>query len=143
MPLNNSKQERDFEKLVMWASSFSIAVLGGCLASLKQVNPSIVLQFSLASVVGFVGGGVLTALFLRIVLHGDKRRRSILVFVAAIASVVGYFLFGIENTAKENRHDVTIGTVIAVMVLSFLAWVIWRLGRYFESDQQPRDRDEE
>lgn len=142
MPLNDSKQGRDFEKLVMWASSFSMAVLVGFLASLKQVNPSIVFHFTFATVVGFVGGGVLTPLFLRIVLHANKRRRAILVFAAAIASVVGYFLFGIENTAKENRHDVVIGTVAAVAVLSFLAWVIWQLGRYFESDGQ-NNRDEE
>ena len=29
-----------------------------------------------------------------------------------------------------------VGTVIAVTVLSFLAWVIWRLGRYLETDQE-------
>jgi hypothetical protein len=142
MPSNDSKQERDFEKLVMWASSFSIAVLGACIGSLKQVNPSIELQFSAGTVVGFVGGGVLTALFLRIVLHGDKRRRSIMVFVAAIASVLGYFLFAIKNAARENRGDFIIGTVAALTVLSFLAYVIYRVGKFFESDQ-PDDRDRE
>jgi len=142
MPQNDSKQERDFEKLVIWASSFSIAVLGGCLGSLKQVNPTIIMQFSVASVVGFVGGGVLTALFLRIVLHGDKRRRSVLVFAAAIASVVGYFLFAIKNVARETRSDVIIGTIAALTVLSFLAWVIWRLGQYLESDQKNQDDSE-
>jgi hypothetical protein len=142
MPSNDSKQERDFEKLVKWASSFSIAVLGACIGSLKQVNPSIELQFSAGTVVGFVGGGVLTALFLRIVLHGDKRRRSVMVFAAAIASVLGYFLFAIKNAARENRGDFIIGTVAALTVLSFLAFVIYRVGKFFESDQ-PDDSDRE
>jgi len=109
---------------------------------LKQVNPTIIMQFSVASVVGFVGGGVLTALFLRIVLHGNKRRRSVLVFAAAIASVVGYFLFAIKNVARETRSDVIIGTIAALTVLSFLAWVIWRLGQYLESDQKNQDDSE-
>jgi hypothetical protein len=139
--MGDSKQERDFEKLVIWASSFSIAVLGGCLASLKQVNPSIVMRFSVETVVGFIGGGVLTALFLRIVLHGDKRRRSVLVFAAAIVSVIGYFLFAIGNTARETRNDFIIGTVAALTVLSFLAWVIYRVGKFFESDQ-PEEKDD-
>ena len=142
MPIDDSKQSRDFEKLVMWASSFSIAVLAGFLASLKQVNPSIVFRFSVGSVIGFVGGGVLTALFLRIVLHGDKKRRALLVVAAAIASVVIYFLFGIKNTSRENRSDVAVGTVIAVMVLSLVAWVLWRLARFLEADQQ-QNRDGE
>ena len=141
-PIDDSKPERDFEKLVVWTSSFSIAVLAGFLASLKQVNPSIVFRFSAGTVIGFVGGGVLTALFLRIVLHGDKKRRALLVVAAAIASVVIYFLFGIKNTSRENRSDVTIGTVIAVTVLSLVAWVLWRLARFLEADQQ-QNRDGE
>jgi Na+/proline symporter len=140
MPLNDSKEGRDFEKLVMWASSFSIAVLAALLASLKQVNPSIVLRFSVATILAFVGGAVLTPLFLRVVMHGSKKRRAILVIAAAIVSVLTYFLFGIENTSQENRTDVTIGTAIAVMVLSFVAWLLWRLARFLESDQQ-QNRD--
>jgi Na+/proline symporter len=136
MPLDDSKEGRDFEKLVMWASSFSIAVLAALLASLKQVNPSIVLRFSVATILAFVGGAVLTPLFLRVVMHGSKKRRAILVIAAAIVSVLTYFLFGIENTSQENRTDVTIGTAIAVIVLSFVAWVLWRLARFLESDQQ-------
>ena len=83
----------------------------------------------------------MTALFLRIVLHGDKKRRAILVVAAAIASVVIYFLFGIKNTSRENRSDVAVGTVIAVMVLSLVAWVLWRLARFLEADQQ-QNRDD-
>ena len=142
MPADNSKPERDFEKLVMWVSSFSIGLLAALLASLKQVNPSIVLKFSFETVLAFVGGGVLTALFLRSVLHGNKKRRAVLVVAAAIVSVLTYFLFGIKNTSQANRSDVTIGTAIAVTVLSFLAWVIWRVGKYFESEEQ-RQRDRE
>jgi hypothetical protein len=131
-----SKPERDFEKLVMWVSSFSIGVLVAFLASLKQVNPSIVFKFTFETVFGFLGGTVFTAFFLRAVLHGNKKRRALLVIGAAILSVVLYFAFGIENTSRANRSDVTIGTLIAVTVLSFLAWVIWRVGKYFESDSE-------
>jgi len=135
-PARESKDERAFEKLVMWTSSFSIGVLAAFLTSLKQVNPTIVFHFNFATVAAFVGGAALTVLFLRVVLHGSKKRRALLVFAAAIASVVLYFTFGIENTTRANRSDVLVGTVIAVTVLSFLAWVIWRLGRYLETDQE-------
>lgn len=139
MPLAESKQGRDFEKLVMWTSSFSIGVIAAFLASLKQVNPSLVLRFSAETVIAFVGGGILTALFLRVVLRSNKKRRALLVVGAAIVSVLVYFLFGISNTSQENRTDVTIGTAIAVTVLSFIAWLLWRLSRMLEADQKNRD----
>lgn len=141
-PIKESKDERAFERLVMWTSSFSIGVLAAFLASLKQVNPTIVFKFTFLTVAAFVGGAALTPLFLRLVLHGSKKRRALLVFAAAIASVVIYFAFGIENTARANRYDVMVGTVIAVAVLSFLAWVIWRLGRYLESSDAPNQDSE-
>jgi Na+/proline symporter len=139
MRADNSKPERDFEKLVMWVSCFSIGVLAAFLASLKQVNPTIVFKFTIETVLAFLAGGLLTAVFIRLVLRANKKRRAILVLAAAIISVLLYFLFGIENTSRANRSDVMVGTAFAVAVLSFLAYVIWRLGKFFESDQQDRD----
>jgi len=141
MPLNDSKDGRDFQKLVVWASSFSIALLAGFLASLKQVNPVIQIRFTVGSAVAFVVGGILTAIYLRIVLKANKRKRAFLVVGAAVVCVLGYFLMGIENTARENRSDVTVGTAIAVTVLSFVALVLWRVTRFLEADQTEHGDD--
>jgi Na+/proline symporter len=137
----DSKDSRDFEKLVVWVSTACIAVMAGFLASLKQVNPAIQFRFDAVSVVAFILGGVLTTIFLRVVLKADKRRRALLVVVAAVVCVLGYFLLGIKDTASENRSDVTIGAAIAVAVLSCVALVLWRLTRFFEADE-PEDRDD-
>jgi peptidoglycan/LPS O-acetylase OafA/YrhL len=130
----DSKDSRDFEKLVVWVSTFSIAVMAGFLASLKQVNPAIQVRIDAVSVVAFILGGVSTAVFLRIVLKANKRRRALLVVGAAIVCVLGYFALAIKDTAHENRSDVTIGTAIAVAVLSSVALVLWRVIHYFEAD---------
>lgn len=135
-----TKDERDFEKLVIWVSTLSIAAMAGFLASIKQVNPSVQFRFSIFSVVAFIVGGALTALFLRFVLKGNKSKRGLLVVAVAIACVLGYFFIGIKHVSPENRRDVIIGTAAAVAVLSFLGWVLWRISRFFESDQQ-RNRD--
>ena len=136
----DSKDGRDFQKLVVWASSFSMAVLAGFLGSLKQVNPAILVRFDAVSAVAFVLGGIITAIFLRIVMKANKRRRGVLVVGAAILSVLGYFTLAIKDTAHENRSDVMVGTAIAVAVLSCVAFVLWRLTRFFEADK-PEDRD--
>jgi FtsH-binding integral membrane protein len=137
---NDSKESRDFEKLVMWVSALSIAVMAGFLASLKQVNPAIQFRFSILSVVACVAGGALAVLFFRIVLHGNKRHRALLVVIAAIVSVLGYFMFGIKNASRENRLDVTIGTAIALAALSFVGWLLWCVVRFLDrDDRQNRD----
>ena len=141
IPLDDSKEGRDFQKLVMRASSFSIALLAGFLASLKQVNPAIQIRFTVGSAVAFIVGGILTAIYLRIVLRANKRKRAFLVVSAAVVCVLGYFLMGIENTARENRSDVAVGTAIAVTVLSFVALVLWRLTRFLEADQEEHRDD--
>jgi peptidoglycan/LPS O-acetylase OafA/YrhL len=138
MALGDSKEGRAFEKLVVWVSALSIAVMAALLVSLKQVNPEIQVRFSAATVVAFVAGGILTAFFLRFVLHPNGRKRAPLVIVAVIISVLVYFFIGIKDTASENRSDVMVGTIIAVTVLSGVALALWRVGHYFEAEQ-PED----
>lgn len=134
-PPDTSREGRLFEKLVLWVSAFSIAVTAGFLASLKQVNPAVIIHFNAVSVIAFLLGGAITFWFLRVVLGGNKRHRALWVIVAAIVCVLGYFLFGIKNAAQENRSDVTVGTIIAVAVLSFVGWLLWKVSRFLESDQ--------
>ena len=54
----------------------------------------------------------------------------------AIAAVLGYVAFGINNVSPENRSDVTIGTAIAIAVLTFVGWLLWRVARFLEADQR-------
>ena len=137
----NSRQGRQFEKLVVWTSTFSIAALAGFLASIKQLNPAVRFQFSALCVIAFFVGGALTFVFVRSVLNANKKRRALLVAIVAVAALLGYFAFGIKNVSSENRRDVTIGTAIAVAVLAILGWVLWRVSRFFEGDQQ-RNRED-
>ena len=137
---SDSKDSRDFEKLVIWVSTLSIAVMAGFLASIKQVNPAVQFRFSVFSVVAFIAGGALTALFLLFILKGNKSRKGLLVLAVAIACVLCYFFIGIKHVSAENRQDVTIGAAIAVAVLAFLGSVLWRIIKFLESDQQ-RNRE--
>ncbi len=137
----DSKYSRDFEKLVLWVSTISIAAMAGFLASIKQVNPAVQFRLSAVSVVAFLAGGALTFVFLRFILAGNARKRGLLVVAVAILCVLGYFLIGIKDVLPENRRDVIFGTAPAVAVLSFVAFLIWRVGKFFEGDQRPKNED--
>jgi peptidoglycan/LPS O-acetylase OafA/YrhL len=137
--LPDSKDGRAFEKLVLWLSTASIAIVAGFLASIKQVNPVIEIRFTLATVVAFLAGGVLTALFLRGILRADKKRRAFLVVIAAILCLLGYFAMGIDKTAQGNRVDVTIGTILALTALSSGGLLLWRIFRFLEAEDRHAD----
>lgn len=137
----DTKDARDFEKLVIRVSTFSIAVMAGFLASIKQINPAVQFRFSILSVVAFLAGGAFTALFLRFILKGRQHKRGLFVVAVAIACVLGYFLFGIKNVSPDSRRDVTIGTGIAIAVLSFAGWLLWRVAKFFEEDQRQNSID--
>ena len=139
VPDNDSKEGRDFAKLVLWVSTISIAVMAGFLGSIKQVNPALQFRLSAASAIAFLAGGVLSFLFLRFILAGNAHKRGLLVVAVAILCVLGYFAIGIKDVLPENRRDVTLGTAIAVAVLSFVAFLIWRVGKFFEDDQSSKD----
>jgi branched-subunit amino acid ABC-type transport system permease component len=136
LAVDNSKQSRDFERLITWSSALSVAVIAALLASLKQVNPSVQFRFSVGTVVGFFGAGALTVLFFRIVLHRVRNQRSkhLLFALAGVSMVLGYFAFGLREVSPEKRSDVMIGSLIAIAVLSLLGWVWWRVVRFLEAD---------
>jgi hypothetical protein len=141
MALPDSKDGRDFEKLVLWLSTASIAVVAGFLASIKQVNPTLEIRFTAISVVAFIAGGVVTALFLRGVLRANKKRRAFLVVAAAALCLLGYFIMGIDKTSRENRIDVTIGTALALATLSCGGFLLWRIFRFLNAEE-PQNEDD-
>lgn len=141
-PAPESKTARDFEKLVTWSAALSIAITAALLASLKQVNPAVRFEFSALTVIVFFGSGLLTVLFFRLVLHriNSRRGRTLLLFGAGVAAVLGYFFFGLREVSPEKRRDVTIGAAIAIAVLSFVGWIWWRVVRFLEADDR-RNRE--
>jgi peptidoglycan/LPS O-acetylase OafA/YrhL len=137
-PREDSKSSRDFETLVTWASALSVAVIAALLASLKQVNPTVQFRFTITTVVAFLGAGISTVLFFRLILHrvNSRRVRNVLFATAGVGLVLGYFLFGLKEVSPEKRMDVTIGAAIAIAVLSFLGMVWWRVVRFLEADDR-------
>lgn len=133
-PLVESKEGRDFEKLVVWASALSMAVMAAFLASLKQVNPDLQIRFSAATVIAFFVGGALTLLFVHFVRRADKKKRAPIVIGTGLASMVVYIAVGIKDTAQQSRSDVMIGMFFALVVLSCIATVLWRVARFMESE---------
>ena len=140
MPLDESKHAGSFERLVTWSSALSIGIMTALLASIRQINPSVQFRFSALTVISFLLSGAATVWFFRTVLrHHSRRRRFALLAIAAAGSVLVYLVVALKSVAPDRRGDVLFGTALAGGAVSFIAWLAWRIVRFLESEEPPKE----
>jgi Na+/proline symporter len=150
-PSKQSKNERDFERVVTWASALSMAITAGFLVSLKQINPTIIIRFSLLTVVAFFAAGFLTVLFFQWLMRransekssGQSRLWGIVIAIVALGTFAGCVIFAIRNVSFQQQKDVIIGTSLAAVVLTFVGVFCWRIVRWLEASDKEQNEDED
>ncbi|MEY2466349.1 MAG: hypothetical protein QOD03_870 [Verrucomicrobiota bacterium] len=150
-PPDQSKHSHDFERVVTWASALSMAIAAGFLASLKQINPIIIIRFSLLTVMAFFAAGILTVLFFQWLMRransekptGQNRLWGIMIAIAALGTFVGCVVFAIRNVSFQQQKDVIIGTSLAAVVLTFVGVLCWRIVRWLEASDEKQKEDED
>jgi Na+/proline symporter len=150
-PSNQSKNERDFERVVTWASALSIAIAAGFLVSLKQINPTIIIRFSLLTVIAFFTAGILTVLFFQWLMRransekpsGQGRLWGIIIAIAVAGTFIGCVIFAIRNVSFQQQKDVIIGTSLAAVVLTFVGVLCWRIIRWLEASDKEQSEDKD
>ena len=125
----------------------AVAVMGGFLCSVKQVNPSVVMRVDLVSLIGFLVGGAVTGLFCRIMLPAadeakgldpakqQTRRRWLIGFT--VFSVVGMLTsvaVSLRNIQSAEFRQIVVGAVSAVIVLTGVGVFSFVLFRFMEKD---------
>lgn len=141
--------EASLVRIIRVLAGISLGVMAAFLASIRQITPELTLHFSFMTVVAFVVAQVFSAVFWRIVFvseasatadaaqPGAARRRAIkFAVLSAILCFATLAAFGIslKGIGNERIRDVIQGAAIAVLALSFLGFVLWRLGRFLERD---------
>jgi len=156
-----SRNERDLLFVVKISSAIGMGVLAGFLYSLKEVHPSLRIEFSAGTVLVALAAAVLSWFFCGIMARADAeehpnvaRRRFFirwLVFFggACTAGTVFAFAWALRNVSSGGRRDVIEGTVLAVFVLAAGGFLIHKAFRFFEAqdkaslDEHHRDEEED
>ena len=149
-----AKHDRDFIRVVEFATALSLALMTGFVFAIKRVNPSIEFAITVGTVLAFVVSGfiawVACHLFFKKMLSAEeagrvvtgKRKTLVLRWViffcsALVVETVLAFAFGLRGVPSEKLHEVIEGTLWAFLFLSITGFLFWKLTRFVESDSPP------
>jgi MFS family permease len=148
------KNDRDFFRVVQWASALGMGSMAAFLYSLKQVHPHIRLEVGVGTAVSFLGAAIFSWLFCGRLARtgttdeaggagaGDGRRRRFLVrwliFFLSICALgtIAAFGYALKDVSSGSRREVIEGTGIACLVLAAGGWLIRKAFRFFEEHSE-------
>src|SRR5262245_23575308 len=130
-PSDPNRGARDLARVVTWSAALSMAITAAIVASIRQVNPTVEFKFSIFTVIAFFLVGFFTVAIFRRIFDMNaasprvNRRRLALFAGTVAAALVASMAFALRGISSEKRFDVAAGIGIAVLVLSFGAWIGW------------------
>jgi len=142
--------EANLVRIIRIVAGLSLGVMAAFLVSIRDVTPELRLAFTPWSLVAFAGALGFSWLFWRLVfqpdaqpsdllLPGHQRRRAVrFALLSAILCLATLAAFGLslKGIGNERIREVIQGAAIAVLTLSFLGWMLWRIGRFLEQDSR-------
>ena len=143
--------DHTFEKLVLIASSFSVAVASGFAASIEQINPVLAFAITPWSFVCAAVGAVATWWIHRLIFEGSdegkvakRKQKGLYLFAGssllAIFAALGLSLKGISG---GKLWDVIIGVSIAILFVGIAAFFFLKMVQFLKQDEEQNSLDEE
>lgn len=143
----DARVRNSFNLIVTGSSALAVAVLGGFLCSVKQVNPNLEIRVDLVSIVGFFAAGAVTWVFCRNLLPTPEeaerldpakqrgRRRWFIGFsLASVAGMLASVAVSLRNIESGELRQIVVGAFFAVVVLCGVGCFSWILFRFMEKD---------
>ncbi len=137
----NPKSERDFLRLLQWTGAGCLGLTAGFVQSLKSVNPSLRFEFSLWTLLAFVGvtGAtwyVMERVFFRALMTGRKPPVKLAAGFSVVLTVgtLAGFVLALRGVSSERQHDMAVGTMWALLALSIVGFAFWKVVQFLERD---------
>ena len=147
-----TKDELDFVRVVKIGTALGLGVMAAFLYSLKQVHPTIVLEFGFGTVLSCAIAAAFSWVFCGVLFksefdEGDTERTAalkkqrmvrwtIFFFVVSALAGAGVFLYSLKDVSAESRQEVLQGTGFAVFVLSMGGYLIHKTVLFFEEQDR-------
>lgn len=141
--------ELRLKRVIEWSMTLCVGTMAGFFASIRGVNPEIIFRFDWFTLLALLGGGWMGHLFWRVIPRDTAGARQgprrwlplalwLLVQVGAMFFTFGY---GMKDLSGEKHREMLIGTGLAILVLTFVAFLLWRVGRFFEDSHRNYMKD--
>jgi hypothetical protein len=140
-----SEPPETWVRVAQVSSALGLGTMTALIYSLRSVNPQVVLEGSVGSLVAFAGGAALAWMFWESLLRpaGSNTGRVTLSLAMAITLLtLGGFAFAMKDLKSTRFYEVVQGTLLAFALLSVLGFVLWKLIRFLEQDSNSAVRPE-
>ena len=131
------KHERDLLRVMIAGTAISFGFMAALLQTLRVDANGWVFALSGGTVLAFLAGAGLTVGVWRLALRQQGRRGgrfARLLPPLVLLTGVAAFLYPLRFVAAERLPDIGVGLVLATGALSFVGWMLWRVGSYLEQD---------
>jgi hypothetical protein len=136
--------ELRLKRVIQWSKTFCVASMAGFFASIRRVTPEIDFRFDWCTFLALAAGGWMGHLFWRVIPRegpdsprGAKRWLPLLFWLTVqFGAMVFTFGYGMKDLSSEKHRDMLAGTGVAIVVLVFVAFLLWRVGRFFEGSHR-------
>ena len=148
-------------RVVKLGAALSLAGMAAFLYSIKQFHPSLRFEFTLGTVLIFLLAAVIVwsvcGLLFRAASSGGQpapghvlsrlkkpvARWLIAFAVVAILGTLAAFAYAVKDVSSSNLRDVIQGTLMALLTLTFVGVMFWRVVRFFEEESEIKSRDDQ
>jgi hypothetical protein len=141
IPEKSQHSQRDLVRVVHWSSAFSLGTLAALLYSMKRVVPRIEFQISWVTVVAFALAAAASVAFWHVVFSlqqehpGPQGARKTWLGVLGIGlglALIFAFAYPLKDFAREKQLEIGFGAMIAVLFLTVLGALFWKVVQYLE-----------
>lgn len=137
---------RGFDFVVKFASALSLGIMAGFIAAVRQVNPELRYAFDWIVVLAGVVTAALVWWFCAWALNAEAKADAggqitrkhwrwlgWFALITLSGTALG-FVLAVIPLSPERRSDIIQGTGMAIVFLTILGFIYWRVMRFFERD---------
>ena len=135
------KSGLDFLRLVQWSGAGCLGVAAAFIQSLKSVNPTVRFELSfftlvIFSLVTWAAWYVAERVFFRALIVGRRPPVKLAAGFTALLTVgtIAGFVLALRGVSTERQHDIAVGTLWAMLVLSAVGFAFWQVVQFLERD---------
>lgn len=136
----------DFARMAQFASALGVGAMAAFLWSIAEVVPALKFQFSTGVVVAFLLAAAATWLLWKNLLPavlggqnpstGNRKLWLLGTGLFLSAGTVVAFIRPLRHSMGDKAQQVVQGVLIAIAVLTFVAWMFSRVVRYLHADEE-------
>jgi hypothetical protein len=138
---NQLAEERQLKRVIEWSMTICVGAMAAFFASIRRVNPELEFRLDWFTLLALGGGAWMGHLFWRVIPRdtpgGRKRWLPLGLWLAVqLGAMIFTFGYGIKDLSGPQHRDLLIGAGLAILALAFVAFLLWRVGRFFEDSHR-------